>query len=60
MEAPGAPLPRRGAAEWVEGADGACLRAALFRPQGAPRGSVVIHPGRTEFIEKYGEVVGDW
>ena len=44
----------------MEGAGGACLRVALFAPQGTPRGSVVIHPGRTEFIEKYGEVVGDW
>ena len=44
----------------MEASDGACLRAALFRPQGAPRGSVVIHPGRTEFIEKYGEVIAEW
>ena len=44
----------------MEAADGACLRTALFRPPGEARGTVVIHPGRTEFIEKYGEVIGDW
>ena len=44
----------------MEGFGGVRLRAALFRPPGGARGSVVIHPGRTEFIEAYGEVVADW
>ena len=44
----------------MEAADGACLRTALFRPAGEARGAVVLHPGRTEFLEKYGEVIGDW
>lgn len=60
MAAAGAPVPERAAAEWVEGVRGARLRAALLAPVGAARGSVVIHTGRTEFIEKYGEVAAEW
>lgn len=51
-----APVPEGAAAEWFAGADGARLRAALFRPDVPARGSVVVSPGRTEPIEKYFEV----
>ncbi len=54
---PGARL--QGAASWIEAADGARLRAALFPARGRVRGSVVLSPGRTEPIEKYAEVVGE-
>ena len=54
-----APVPAGGGAEWFVGAGGVRLRAAVFRPQGEPRGSVVLSPGRTEVIEKYFEVVSD-
>ncbi|HYD44302.1 MAG TPA: alpha/beta hydrolase [Phenylobacterium sp.] len=54
-----APIPPRGGAEWITGFGGARLRAALFAPEGTPRGSVVLSPGRTEVIEKYFEVVGE-
>ena len=57
IDIPAAPVPERGGAEWFKGADGARLRAALFQPAAAPRGSVVVSPGRTEAIEKYFEVV---
>jgi lysophospholipase len=58
IEIPAAQIPTGGAAEWFEGAGGARLRAALFPATTAsPRGSVVVHPGRTEPIEKYFEVV---
>jgi lysophospholipase len=53
---PLAPVPAGGAAEWVEGAGGLRLRAALFAAED-PRGTVVLSPGRTEPIEKYFEVV---
>lgn len=56
---PEAPVPDHGKAEWFSGVDGATLRAALFSPQGEPRGSVVVSPGRSEPIEKYFEVVQD-
>ena len=45
-----------GTAEWFEGARGFRLRAALF-PAKNPRGSVILSGGRTEFIEKYLEVI---
>jgi lysophospholipase len=58
IDTPAAPVPTGGAAEWYEGAGGARLRAALFPATAAsPLGAVVVHPGRTEPIEKYFEVV---
>lgn len=50
-----APVPDGAAAEWFSGDGGARLRAALFRPETFPIGSVVVSPGRTEPIEKYFE-----
>ena len=47
-----------GAAEWFTGAGGIRLRAALF-PAEHPRGTVVLSGGRSEFIEKYLEVIGE-
>jgi lysophospholipase len=58
-ELPDSPVPPRGGAEWFDGEGGARLRAALFRPEGRPRGSVVLSTGRTAAIEKYFEVVRD-
>ncbi|WP_374470706.1 alpha/beta fold hydrolase [Phenylobacterium sp.] len=60
FEIPGNPIPRGGTAEWFSGHGGARLRAALFRPEGKPRGSVVLSGGRTEPIEKYFETVSDF
>jgi lysophospholipase len=56
---PEAPVPPGGGAEWVKGAGGAKLRAALFTPKGVARGSVVLSTGRTECIEKYFEVIDE-
>ncbi|HLK24428.1 MAG TPA: alpha/beta hydrolase [Caulobacteraceae bacterium] len=44
--------------EWIEGAHGHRQRSALY-PVGDPVGSVVISSGRTEFIEKYAEVISE-
>lgn len=55
---PAAELPPGGRGVFARARDGASLRVALW-PREAPRGSVIISPGRTEFIEKYGEVVGE-
>lgn len=57
ISAPQAPFPA-GHAEWFTGAGGARLRAALFVADD-PVGSVVLSGGRTEFIEKYAEVIGE-
>jgi lysophospholipase len=59
VETPRAPAPKNGGALWITAPDGARLRAALFEPEGAPRGSVILSPGRTEPIEKYVEVIGE-
>lgn len=40
--------------------DGAALRVASWRPEGAPRGTVVLLTGRCEYLEKYQEVAEDW
>jgi len=44
--------------DWIEGAYGHRQRSALF-PAANPVGTVVLSTGRTEFIEKYAEVVGE-
>ncbi len=59
LSIPQAPAPPGAQAEWVCGAGGLKIRAALFPPQGQPRGSVLLSPGRIEPIEKYFEVVGE-
>jgi alpha-beta hydrolase superfamily lysophospholipase len=58
-EIPGAPAPAGGEAFWMESDGGVRLRAALFRPSGRARGSVVLSGGRTEPVEKYYEVIGE-
>ena len=53
------PFGSGGPADWLHSRSGRRLRAAYFVPPSAARGSVVLSPGRTEPIEKYGEVIGD-
>lgn len=55
----GGPALPEGTAEWVEGRSRRRLRVAFFEPKQSVRGSVVLSPGRTEPIEKYGEVALD-
>lgn len=53
----GNPPPRGAEIHWLEGAEGRSLRMCIA-PSLAdePRGTVIVCPGRTEFIEKYFEV----
>lgn len=51
-------VPRGGEVFDFKGADGGRLRGAVFPAQN-PRGGVVLMAGRSEFIEKYFEVVND-
>ena len=64
MGVPGASPPPGGKGEWYRGAGGMRLRAALWKPthlaEGEARGTVVLSPGRTEPIEKYYEVIGNF
>ena len=64
MAVPGAAPPPGGVGEWFRGAGGLRLRAAFWTPStmiaAKPRGTVVLSPGRTEPIEKYYEVIGNF
>jgi lysophospholipase len=54
------PAPRDGVCAMHEARDGVRLRYARWLANRSPvRGTVVIHPGRAEFIEKYFETVND-
>lgn len=52
------PIPDGGTPHGLVTADGLSLRSA-FWPSDTGRGTVCIFPGRSEFIEKYFEVVGE-
>jgi lysophospholipase len=49
--------PEGGRAVWLRADDGVRLRLGLW-PAG-PKGRVLIFPGRTEYIEKYGMIAAD-
>lgn len=58
VRVPGNETPNGAEEHWLEGRGGVKLRV-LTAPaaHGAARGSVIVAPGRTEFIEKYFEVI---
>ncbi len=64
MGVPGASSPPGGQGDWFRGAGGLRLRAAFWTPSTMvakkPRGTVILSPGRTEPIEKYFEVIGNF
>jgi lysophospholipase len=49
--------PDDGAAWWLAARDGVRLRAGLWHRE-AENGTVLLFPGRTEYIEKYGRAAG--
>ena len=60
VRVPGNPEPEGAEELWFEGRGGVKLRAFLAPAVGGPaRGSVILLNGRTEFIEKYFEVIGE-
>ncbi|MBN2906803.1 MAG: alpha/beta hydrolase [Rhodobacteraceae bacterium] len=44
---------------WLTARDGVRLRIAVWGREGA-RGTVLLFPGRTEYVEKYGRAAGDF
>lgn len=64
MGVPGAACPPGGQGDWFRGAGGLRLRAGFWTPSTlqakTPRGTVVLSPGRTEPIEKYFELIGNF
>jgi len=47
-------------AHWVRAADGVRLRVGAWPAQGTARGTVLLFPGRTEYIEKYGRTAAEF
>lgn len=56
---PANPVPDGATVGTVKTADGAVLRFARFEPPAGRKGTLCVFTGRTEFIEKYFEVVRD-
>lgn len=52
-----ADAPKSGKAHWVTAAGGVRLRVAHWKPRGKAVGTVLLAPGRTEVIEKYGRAI---
>lgn len=52
------PGPEGGQAYWVDTPDGKRIRLATWVPEGA-KATVLLFPGRTEYIEKYGHAAGE-
>lgn len=53
------PIPDAGSVRIITAADGVGLRFAQWQPATAQAGTVLILPGRSEFIEKYFETIGE-
>jgi lysophospholipase len=51
--------PPGGRAFWLRAADGTRIRAAHWPCGGTARGTVLLFPGRTEYVEKYGRTAAD-
>ncbi len=52
--------PAGGVAHWLTTEDGKRIRVAHWLPEGDARGTVVLFPGRTEYIEKYGDTAKEF
>ncbi len=50
--------PDGGVATWLTAADGVRIRVGVWG-QDAPKGTVLLFPGRTEYVEKYGRAARD-
>jgi lysophospholipase len=58
---PSNPVPEGARVGYFKTSDGVRLRYALWpKSEGAPRGTVCLVQGRTEFIEKYFETIADF
>lgn len=48
-------VPAGGRAHWLTTEDGVRIRLGHWRPAGPATGTVLMFPGRTEYVEKYGD-----
>jgi lysophospholipase len=51
--------PQSGQAHWVKTSDGLRLRVGHWRSETTTKGTVLLFPGRTEYIEKYGPAASE-
>lgn len=51
--------PAGGAAYWLKTSDDVRIRAAHWTPPPGAKGTVLLFPGRTEYIEKYGRAANE-
>lgn len=51
--------PKGGQAHWVKTSDGLRIRVGHWQSETTTKGTVLLFPGRTEYIEKYGPAAGD-
>lgn len=54
-----AEAPSNGAAYWIHAEDGVRLRIGLWEGEDTQKGTVLVFPGRSEYIEKYGRTITD-
>ncbi|WP_306153271.1 alpha/beta fold hydrolase [Roseovarius sp. MMSF_3281] len=52
--------PSGGRAFWLRASDGVRIRIGIWTPEAATKGTVLLFPGRTEYIEKYGRAAQDF
>ncbi len=52
--------PAGGSAHWLTTQDGKRIRVGHWRPTGDACGTVMLFPGRTEYIEKYGDTAKEF
>ena len=52
--------PAGGKAHWLTTSDQKRIRVGHWRPVGRAHGTVMVFPGRTEYIEKYGNTAGEF
>lgn len=51
--------PETARAEWATTPDGLRLRLAIWPADGTAKGTILLFPGRTEYVEKYGQAAGE-
>src|SRR5436309_15417241 len=59
ISTPANPVPEGAVTGVLKAADGVALRFARWSPPQGRKGTLLVLPGRAEFIEKYFEVVGE-
>ncbi|NOD67585.1 alpha/beta hydrolase [Ruegeria sp. HKCCD7303] len=52
--------PAGGSAHWLMTSDQIRIRVGHWRPEGDAHGTVLMFPGRTEYIEKYGSTAAEF